>query len=201
MERHGATDPTEHLGREHAELLHVFRLLEGIVGDVEAGRAVPRERLALVVDYLILFGDLRHHDKEESLLVPVLVWHGFDWFEGPLARMRRDHRQERYLIRVLAELADRDRPWSSEDSRRLVGTGREFIAFMRAHLKLENEEILAPARTRLSPEAQAHLLSAFEHFDEEHERATDYVALRARLEPLLAEHAEDPGSPRHGHDR
>jgi hemerythrin-like domain-containing protein len=182
-------DPFEHIGREHAELQRVFALFERLLDRIDAGGEALRPEIALVVTYLDLFGDLRHHDKEESLLAPALIHAGFDWFEGPLARMRRDHRQERYLVRVLCDLVDQDRPWSMEDRRHLLGVGREFLAFMRTHIAFENEQILAPARARLSSEAKASLGAELRRFDDQHSQSTDYVAVRKHLEPLLAKGA------------
>lgn len=178
-------DPFDHLRREHAALGRAYRVLERLLDDAEAGATVPRPALAAVVDYLTLFGDLRHHDKEESLLVPVLIQHGFDWYDGPLARLRRDHRQERYLVRVLADLVNVTAPWSREDTRRLLGVGREFIAFIHAHMHLEHTEIFGPARARLPEEVQAFLLAEFERFDVQHTASTDYVEACGRLDALV----------------
>lgn len=189
MDPEKVDDPMEELGREHAELERVFRVLAALLDDMAAGTHVSRSELASVVDYVTVFGDLRHHDKEELLLVPVLIQHGFDWFDGPLAKMRRDHRQERYFIRVLSDLANQERPWSTEDQRRLLGVGREYIAFVQAHMALENSEILGPARERLPKEAKAQLSAEFKRFDDEHAGSTDYVAKRARLESLLQKHS------------
>jgi hemerythrin-like domain-containing protein len=179
-------DPFEHIGSEHAELQRIFALLERLLQRVEADGEAVRPELALVVKYLDVFADLRHHDKEESLLVPALVHAGFDWYEGPLARLRRDHRQERYLARVLDQVVHQDRPWSMEDQRHVVAVGRELVAFMRAHIAFENEQILAPSRARLSSESKAHLGAELARFDDEHSESTDYVALRKQIEPLLA---------------
>jgi hemerythrin-like domain-containing protein len=184
-----SSDPFEHIGREHAELQRVFALLERLLDRVDTEGEAVRPEIALVVKYLDLFGDLRHHDKEESLLVPALVHAGFDWYEGPLARLRRDHRQERYLARVLYELVDQDRPWSMEDRRHLVGVGRELVAFMRTHIAFENEQILAPSRARLSSETKARLGAELDRFDDDHSLSTDYVAVRERMEPLLTKGA------------
>jgi hemerythrin-like domain-containing protein len=179
----------ELLGREHAELERVFRALAALLDDLEAGTHVSRSELASVVEYVTLFGDLSHHDKEESLLVPVLIQHGFDWYDGPLARMRRDHRQERYLVRVLSDLASQEKPWSSEDQRHLLGVGREYIAFMRGHMARENADILGPAQERLSKEAKAHLSAEFRRFDAEHVASTDYAAKREQIDTLLQKHS------------
>jgi hemerythrin-like domain-containing protein len=179
-------DPFDHLRREHAALGRAYRLLERLLDAAEAGTTVPRPALATVVEYITLFGDLRHHDKEESLLVPVLIQHGFDWYDGPLARLRRDHRQERYLVRVLSDLSNLTAAWSREDTRCLLGVGREFISFIQAHMNLEHAEIFAPARARLPPEVQTFLLTEFERFDAQHAASTDYVAACRRLDALLA---------------
>jgi hemerythrin-like domain-containing protein len=186
VEEQGPRDALEHLGRDHRLLERVLRRLESIVEAAEWGNDFSRSELRLVVDFMTLFGDLRHHDKEESLLVPVLVAvEGFDWNDGPLARLRRDHRQERYLLRVLSDIASQEREWSPENVRHLASIGRQFVTFIREHMRFENEAIFEPARSRLSDDVKKRLLAEFERFDEEHAQSTDFETVRRRLEPLL----------------
>jgi hemerythrin-like domain-containing protein len=178
-------DPFEYLGNEHAELERVFQFFEGVLAEADSDPERARAGLEAVIDYLTLVGDLGHHDKEESLLTPVLVAHGFDWYDGPVATMRREHRQERYLVRVLTEIASQRGPWSREDVRRLRDVGTEFIRFMRHHMDLENREILAPARSSIPPAVQDQLLSELQRFDAEHASATHSDEVRDRMEKLL----------------
>src|SRR5688572_9186331 len=66
------------------------------------------------------FTDQIHHEKEESILLPLLSRNGFRWEYGVLSEVRRDHRHERYLIDVLYQIGTRAGAWSNEDRRKIV---------------------------------------------------------------------------------
>jgi hemerythrin-like domain-containing protein len=135
------------------------------------------------LDFFTDFGVLSHHEKEEALLMPVLLAAGFDWQEGPLASMRRDHRQEHYFLRVLTHLCGQRNGWSSEDSRHFVNVGMEFTQFLRAHMRLETREVFEPAAARLSCQVKASLLEELSQFDAQ--SAGSMRTALARLEGLL----------------
>ncbi len=176
--------PFEHLGLEHAGLEKALAVFERWLSGSAEAQAASRADFETIIDYLAVFADLGHQDKEESLLTPALVEHGFDWYDGPVARMRREHRQERYLLRALSELARQRAPWSNEDVRRIRSVGRELLDFMRAHVEFENREVFGPALARLPLAVRDRLLLEFERFDAEHAASTDEAAVEARLRAL-----------------
>ncbi|HTQ06950.1 MAG TPA: alpha-E domain-containing protein [Polyangiaceae bacterium] len=192
-----AQDPFEALGREHAAVEAVLRLVDEITARAECGQAVDRSAVRAVCDFFTDFGVLGHHEKEESILMPVLVNAGFDWQDGPLADIRRDHRQEHYFLRVLTHLAGQRTAWSSEDLRRFVEVAREFTQFLRAHMRLEQREVFEPAARKLSAQVKASLLEDLARFD-----AQTGAELRLALERVdgllskynVATHARAPGA-------
>ena len=177
--------PFQYLGNEHRELTRMLAVLESMAEGVAAGATMDRDDLDVVMDYFREVGDMSHHDKEETLLVPALVRHNMDWFHGPLAELRRDHRQERYLMRSLRHAARQTRDWSEEDKRHFVSVARAYIDFMRAHFTKENEQWFVEAARRLPPEEQAALLRSFEKFDADMQALPDFAALKARALSLL----------------
>jgi uncharacterized alpha-E superfamily protein/hemerythrin-like domain-containing protein len=160
-------DPFAYLGREHARAETILSALEELSGRAARGERVEQAELAATVALLTDFGELSHHEKEESILTPELVACGFGWYDGPLALMRRDHQQENYLIRTLGHFASLRDAWSPETTHRFVDTAREFCRFMRAHMDHEQHELFEQASRVLSPEAKARLTRAFIAFDTE----------------------------------
>src|SRR5690606_9020378 len=77
-----AVTPFEYLGNEHHELARMLTVLQNMAKAVEAGAEVDRGDIDAVMEYLREVGDLSHHDKEETLLVPALVRQNMDWFHG-----------------------------------------------------------------------------------------------------------------------
>jgi hemerythrin-like domain-containing protein len=178
-----ASDPFEALGRDHRGVESVLRLIDEIVARSVCGQAVDRSAVRAVVDFFTDFGALGHHEKEETILMPALLSAGFDWYDGPLAEMRRDHRQEHYFLRVLTQLCGQRSAWSDEDQRRFVDVATEFTQFLRGHMRLEHREVFEPASHKLSLQAKADLMQALAQFD----AATrgDVHAALERLDSLL----------------
>jgi uncharacterized alpha-E superfamily protein/hemerythrin-like domain-containing protein len=179
-------DPFEVLGREHAAVEAVLRLIDEIVARAACGQTVDRSAVRAIVDFFADFGVLGHHEKEEAILVPVLLNAGFDWSDGPLATMRRDHRQEHYFLRVLTHLSGQRGAWSDEDCRQFIDVAQEFTQFLRAHMRVEHREIFAPAAGKLSTQMKASLLRDLARFDAQ-TRGDVRVALE-RLDGLFAKY-------------
>jgi uncharacterized alpha-E superfamily protein/hemerythrin-like domain-containing protein len=158
-------DPFERLGREHALVASALRLLDDLVLEAEAGRGIAQAELLTIVTFLTDFGELGHYEKEEAILTPLLAANGFDWYEGPLAAMRRDHRREHYFIRSLTQLASQRGAWTREDAGSFVSVASEFSHFLRTHMDHEQHEVFEPAARNLPAELQAGLWLAFEEFD------------------------------------
>jgi len=109
--------------------------------------------------------DCMHHEKEETVLLPLLAHLGFDWEDGPLADVRQDHCQERYLIEVLCHAAARDGAWSNEDRRRVAATARELGEFQCAHLERENTLLFPVVMQRMSQNELRLLQGELRTFD------------------------------------
>jgi uncharacterized alpha-E superfamily protein len=171
-----ASNPFEHLAREHEQVDAALQVLDALVLAADDGQPVDRGELRAIVTYLSDCGEYGHHEKEESILTPVLASHGFDWYDGPLANMRREHRQEHYFIRVLTQLATQSDAWSKDDARSFVAVAREFGRFLYSHMGHEQHDLFAQAARTLPSSVQAELCRAFEELD-------------ARQGPLAAESA------------
>ena len=178
-------DPFEHLVREHGLIETVLRVIDVLSDRAHAQQDVDRQDLRAAMDYLTDFEELGHHEKEEVILTPVLIANGFDWYQGPLASVRRDHRQEHYFIRVLGQLAHQPESWSSEDLRRFVSVAREFTAFLRGHMGREQHDLFGLARQMLPAAEQEAMLAAFARFDSEPERVPALANLEQQRRQLL----------------
>jgi hemerythrin-like domain-containing protein len=137
------------------------------------------------------FADEIHHEKEEGILLPILARNGFHWDTGVLPEVRRDHRQERYLIEVLQHVATRAGSWSSDDRRNIVATALALIEFQREHMELENTRLFAEVPRRLPPEALARLEVELDGFDTYVRECGRYGELDSLVAGLLARYAPD----------
>jgi hemerythrin-like domain-containing protein len=152
--------------REHQLIAAVTAALDVYANAVEDDTSVEAEDLARFAKVFNDFADEIHHEKEENILLPLLSRHGFDWEAGILEAVRRDHRQERYLVAVLFQAGAAPASWSREYRRQIAASARALSAFQRNHHQRENEELFPEVLVRLDAEALAQLQSELERFDD-----------------------------------
>jgi hemerythrin-like domain-containing protein len=132
-----------------------------------------------------------HHEKEEGILLPTLGRNGFHWDTGVLPEVRRDHRQERYLLEVLQHAATRAGSWSNEDRRSIIATALALVEFQRAHMELENTRLFSEVPRRLAPELLARLEAELDGFDRYVRQCGRYDELDSVVADLLARYTPD----------
>jgi len=176
-------DPFEYLEREHVEIQAVLRVLEELAFQSERSGQVEKSEIRSIVAYLTECGELGHHEKEEAILTPKLVEHGFDWFEGPVAMMRREHRHEHLYLSVLGHLTHQTSPWSTEDAHRFATDARALCDFLRSHMDHERHDLFDQAARILPEPIKTTLARAFRDFDARQEQALSPV--RARMAALV----------------
>lgn len=160
-----ARDPFAILSDEHLRIARVLNALEQLVKVADAGDDPAREDVDACVRVFREFVDLGHHEKEETILFPALSAAGVDWESAPLARIREEHRQERYLLRSLRHAARQQTAWSVDDRKRFVSIGRAFLELQRAHIAHE-EQVFPMLQARLTPEARDAASDAFARLDQ-----------------------------------
>jgi uncharacterized alpha-E superfamily protein/hemerythrin-like domain-containing protein len=191
-----AADAFSQLEREHREMDKLLGVVDQLSLEAERGDSVDRTDLEALLMIVRDWGQLGHHEKEEDVLTPMLVAHGFDWYDGPLAFMRRQHRQERYLFRCLEDLSSQREQWSSEARRSFASMAREYASFMREHMRREETDLFELARSSLPAEAKAALRTSFQQFDAELKRTTSPTQVREELQRLLHKYGAPAAGPR-----
>lgn len=167
-----APDPVEYLEREHVAIERVLEACDQLLARVDRDSEQARAQLTALVEFFVDWGDLCHHEKEESMLIPALVRAGVAWDGGELERIIEEHQQERYLIRVLQDASLQRVPWSREAIRHFVSTAQHLTEFLRQHITHERTILFPVARSHLSYAAMQELTARFERFDRSRHRAT-----------------------------
>ena len=158
-------DVFESLESEHGVIHRALGALEAYLDRLEAGDAVDRADLARFAQFFDDFADERHHQKEEDLLFPTLVKHGFWWDRDPLALIRREHEQERYLMEVLRQAGAQTGEWQPQDRSHVLSIGRTFVDFLRKHAASESQHLFPEAKAKLPKEVLDDLRARNEEFD------------------------------------
>jgi hemerythrin-like domain-containing protein len=178
--------PLESLIREHRLIGKLAQALSNF-SECFAFQPTPHDRndLAKFARVFRELGDCMHHEKEETVLLPLLAHLGFDWEDGPVAEVRQEHCQERYLIDVLCQAVEREGDWSADERRRVCATASALAEFQRAHLHKENTVLFPVILQRLSANEQRLLESELHIFDLRIDRYMPRGELTALAEDLI----------------
>jgi hemerythrin-like domain-containing protein len=181
-----APRPLESLIREHRLIGKLAQALSNF-SECFAFQPTPDDRddLAKFARVFRELGDCMHHEKEETVLLPLLAHLGFDWEDGPIAEVRQEHCQERYLIDVLCQAAEREGDWSEDERRRVCATASALAEFQRTHLHKENTVLFPVILQRLSANEQRLLESELHIFDLRIDRYMPRGELTALAEDLV----------------
>ncbi len=152
------------LTQDHQLISKVLDALDVFTQRIDGQKHLDREALTKFADFFVSFADIHHASKEEQVLFPMLERHGTRWDHGPLAEARREHRQERYFMRTMAQLAAQEADAGGGDLRFVVSELKEFVESMRAHLRKEDDEVF-PLVESLDEQARSDLEARLKHFD------------------------------------
>jgi hemerythrin-like domain-containing protein len=173
--------------REHQLIARLADALEVYAQQTKRGPPPEATHLGLFAAAFIDFAECIHHEKEESILLPMLARHGVRWENGALASVRREHRQETYLIDVLRQAGERAASWHDEDRRHIVAAAQALVDFQRQHHALEAAQVFPLIGSRLQPQDLDDLQEALEAFDGRHE--PQRAAALECMDALIARYA------------
>lgn len=157
------------LFEEHRLIERVVFAMETFAGQMCGDRDEERACLLRLVTFFREYADLRHHAKEEEILMPALTEAGCRWDEGLLLTIRKEHDFERHLLQTLRHLSLQVGDWSAEDCRRLRDVAQRFVKFMRSHIALEDRDLQRLVTERLSDAERDRLETKLQHFDDRRE--------------------------------
>jgi hemerythrin-like domain-containing protein len=174
----------ESLILEHQLIARLADALETYAQETRNGHPPDASHLGRFAAAFTDFAECVHHEKEENILLPMLVRHGVRWDTGALPSVRRDHRQETYLIEVLRQAGERAASWHAEDRRHVAAAAQALVDFQRHHHALEAAQLFPLLAAHLQPADLEELQQALEKFDREHE--PQRRAAIERIEALIA---------------
>jgi hemerythrin-like domain-containing protein len=148
----GTVDAIRLLRDEHEVIRGVLDGLDTLARCVEDGRRCPVRLLEAAFDFLGSFVDRCHHAKEEEGLFPVL--RGRLGAET-LAALTAQHDDARDRLAAMRAATGTDRATAAT----LTATVRDYGAFLRAHLDVEEREAF-PVAEALGPAARARVDAA-----------------------------------------
>lgn len=156
--------PTDILKSEHRIIEKVLARVGKACDKAEAG-SFDAEEFAVSLSFFREFADKRHHGKEEDKLFPAMNRHGMPLDSGPLACMLSEHDLGRSLLKVVSDELPASRKGDAAAQKKVVGSYREYIAFLTEHIYKEDNILFKMADQVIPALAQAELETQFVEFD------------------------------------
>jgi hemerythrin-like domain-containing protein len=179
------------LEREHQLISGLLGAFHSYAGRLRGSQPPAAEDLPRFANTFRELVDYRHHEKEESILLPLLARNGFAWSSGSLAEVRREHSHLRYLMDVVYQAAAREMTWSCDERRKIAEAVVAFIDFKRRHMQKEELELFPTVRRRLDAAALGQLEAELAHFDEATGRSPDVERASQTAEQLIQRYLGD----------
>ena len=163
---HGAArTAAEDLREEHVIIERALSVLEALALGVEAGKAVPKERVESLLDLLKTFADKCHHGKEEQILFPALLATKADDAKATVDELLKEHEVGRTAVR---RMSDGIAGWEKPEARRLfAAAAHDYVDLLRRHIAKETEGLLPLSERLLSQPEQLALAGKFEAMEEQ----------------------------------
>lgn len=151
---------------EHGHIETVVKSLQDAVAALENHKRLSVEKLRNVVEFLRVYADQRHHQREEGLFFPLLVKRGVPPQGCPIGGLNHDHEKGRTLVSALEEqigLYEQQRP---EADQALRQTLQEIVKLYRHHLWMEDAMVFPMAKKLISVDDNRELLIKFAKLDQ-----------------------------------
>jgi hemerythrin-like domain-containing protein len=181
--------PLSSLLLEHRFIARLAEALDSYASLVRQGANVAPADLRDFARALREYADELHREKEEYVLLPFLVHHGFDWQSPPLSLVREEHSHERDLITALDHAGARTERWTDESRRNVAALAGSLCALQRKHHQTENERLFPAVTARLDRAALQRLESELERFDRQAAHVERRTAAVDVGESLIARYA------------
>lgn len=180
-------EPIRILREEHDNILKGLELLEACSEKLKDSQEVSPETMERFIEFFQLYADKTHHGKEEDLLFPAMIEHGFSREVGPIHCMLSDHEHNRALTREMIAATAAYRAGDKNAGLRFADAAREYVRALREHIQKENLVLFVMADNTLPVEDEPELLTRFQEVDQKKIGAAEIGRLLSLLEKLARE--------------
>lgn len=153
---------TQILEEEHHLIQKVVGAIAAMADRVYEGQVVEKKTLVNIVDFMRIFVEKCHHEKEDVHLFPLLVTKGVPVVGCPIGVLSHEHQTSRKLTADLGGAVESYMKDPSGMGRFLVPALRSVVALYPGHIWKENYLLFPMADKLLSDQEQQGLVEEFE---------------------------------------
>lgn len=147
---------------EHGVIERVLTALEEAVAKMERGQPVRTGFFLDAAEFIRGFVGGCHHRKEEGILFPAMMGHGFPMTTGPLAVMLTEHEQARGHARAMREAAEALGRGDRSAADLVVASARAYTTLVRSHIAKEERALFPMAESAITAAKHAPLAAELE---------------------------------------
>lgn len=157
--------PSEVLTSEHEAIGALLGALAAMASRLKEGEVVPKDDLYDAMMVVVEFAEGSHRAKEEAVLFPALSAASPERGGEMTRRLTSDHRAFRHVAAAVREQIPRS---TTKAVRRQVGRNlATYIRLLRAHIRVETEELLPELERSLPPAQRERVVQGFERVERE----------------------------------
>lgn len=157
--------PTETLEMEHRIIEKVIAAMARLAESLEGDEEVKPERFSGLVDFMRVFADQCHHEKEETHLFPLLEHKGVPVTGCPIGVLTHEHTKGRELVNGLAEAVEGYSQGKVETKESLLSNLHGLVELYPNHIWKEEFLLFPMTEKILSAEEQQTLAEKFDQVE------------------------------------
>jgi hemerythrin-like domain-containing protein len=153
------------MSAEHLNIEIVVKSLQDAVAALDQCQRLNVQKLRSVVDFLRVYADERHHQREEALFFPILVKRGVPAQGCPIAGLNHEHEKGRALVTSLGEEITFYEQRQLGADQALRQTLQGIMDLYRKHLWMEDVMVFPMAEKRITESDDKELKQKFADLD------------------------------------
>lgn len=161
------SDFIHELRHDHRVIQQVAAGMSAVAELLDSGNQVDPSVLSDLVQFLRVFADQYHHEKEEQFLFPLLATKGNVSTRRELESLEREHRSAKQLVGQLAKAAAVYVHNPAAVRYRVIDLLQQLVELYPAHIWKEDFLLFPLAQQNLSQNEQQHLKEKFEDVERE----------------------------------
>jgi hemerythrin-like domain-containing protein len=159
------TTALKEMSAEHRNIETVIKSLQDAAAALDKRRRLNIPKLRTVVEFLSVYADKRHHQREEALFFPILIKRGVPAKGCPIGGLNHEHERGRALVSSLDEWVafyEQQRPGADQGLRQTL---QEIIDLYRKHLWMEDDMVFPMAEKLITETDNEELKEKFADLD------------------------------------
>lgn len=153
------------MSAEHRGIERVINSLPKAVAALDQGRRIEVQKLRGVVEFLRVYADQRHHQREENIFFPLLVQRGVPPEGCPIGGLNNEHAKGRALVSALEEAITGYEQQRAGADAALRQTLQDLVTLYQKHLWMEDAMVFPMAEKLVTAADDQALKKQFADLD------------------------------------